>query len=78
MNLIKHSLEETPSLEIPLLILINLNDKNKNVWTVGKWTQQGWSCEFNNVGYDVIEWYELPPQRRLFLSSNANGRVLEK
>ena len=38
MNLIKHSLEETPSLEIPLLILINLNDKNKNVWTVGKWT----------------------------------------
>lgn len=37
MNLIKHSLEETPSLEIPLLILINLNDK-RNVWTVGKWT----------------------------------------
>ena len=28
------------------------------------WDETGWSCSFNNWGYEVIEWYELPERRK--------------
>jgi hypothetical protein len=28
------------------------------------WNEDGWSCSFDNWGYKVIEWYELPERRK--------------
>ena len=73
MILQKHTIDETPPSYKELLMLINC-DHNENdclnqcptnyLWTVGMWDETGWSCPFDNWGYEVIEWYELPERRK--------------
>ena len=73
MKLIKHTIDEAPPPYKELLMLINceydgndhLNKYPTNyLWTVGMWNEDGWSCSFDNWGYKVIEWYELPERRK--------------
>ena len=74
MKLIKHTIDETPPSYKELLILINCDHNEENdflnqcptnyLWTVGMWDETGWSCPFDNWGYEVIEWYELPERRK--------------
>lgn len=73
MKLIKHTIDEIPPSYKELLMLINceydgndyLNKYPTNyLWTVGMWNEDGWSCSFDNWGYKVIEWYELPERRK--------------
>ena len=73
MKLIKHTIDEAPPPYKELLMLINC-DHNENdflnqcptnyLWTVGMWNEDGWGCSFDNWGYKVIEWYELPERRK--------------
>lgn len=84
MILQKHTIDEVPPADKELLMVIDIGAANGyNLWIVGTWDEDGWCCPFDQVGYTVVEWYELPPQKRtdsgkLFLSSNKNGIVLDK
>ena len=74
MKLIKHTIDEVPPPYKELLMLINCDHNEENnllnqcptnyLWTVGMWDETGWSCPFDNWGYEVIEWYELPERRK--------------
>ena len=74
MKLIKHTIGEVPPPYKELLMLINCGHNEENnllnqcptnyLWTVGMWDETGWSCPFDDWGYEVIEWYELPERRK--------------
>lgn len=52
---------ETPPLNKPLLMLIQKDGEPEiATWVVGFWGESGWSCQYNNIGYLVLEWYILP------------------
>ena len=64
MILQKHTINEVPPAGKELLMLIDVGTGEKRyLWTVGAWDGDEWSCFFDNVGYIVIEWYELPPRK---------------
>ena len=66
MILQKHTIDETPPADKELLMVIDIGAANGyNLWTVGTWDEHGWCCPFDEVGYTVVEWYELPPQERI-------------
>lgn len=47
-------------------MVIDIGAANEyNLWTVGTWDERGWCCPFDEIGYTVVEWYELPPQKRI-------------
>lgn len=54
---------ETPQEEITALLLIEVS--GTYIWTVGSWTERGWDCSYNEIGYAVIEWYELPQRKKI-------------
>ena len=58
MILNEHTINETPPVEKPLLMLIEKNDKY--LWTVGYWDDRGQHCEYDKEGYDIAAWYKLP------------------
>lgn len=63
MILQKHTIDETPPADKELLMVIDIGAANGyNLWAVGTWDEHGWCCPFDEVGYTVVEWYELPPQ----------------
>lgn len=65
MILQKHTIDETPPAYKELLMVIDIGAANGYyLWTVGSWDENGWCCPFDNVGYTVIEWYELPERRK--------------
>lgn len=66
MELIKNSIDNTPPLDAPLLMLVDLGgDEERYIWTVGVWDDTfGWSCRFDDEGYTVVEWYELPDRHK--------------
>ena len=64
MILQKHTINEVPPAGKELLMLIDVGTGEKRyLWTVGAWDGYEWNCSFDNVGYIVIEWYELPPRK---------------
>lgn len=66
MELQKHTVNEIPPKDKELLMVIDIGAANGyNLWTVGTWGEHGWCCPFDHMGYNVIEWYELPPQRKI-------------
>ena len=66
MILQKHTIDEVPPANKELLMVIDIRAANGyNLWTVGTWNENGWCCPFNEVGYTVVEWYELPPQKKI-------------
>ena len=66
MILQKHTIDEVPPADKELLMVIDIGAANGyNLWTVGTWNENGWCCPFDEVGYTVVEWYELPPQKRI-------------
>ena len=66
MILQKHTIDEVPPTDKELLMVIDIGAANGyNLWTVGTWNENGWCCSFDEVGYTVVEWYELPPQERI-------------
>lgn len=66
IKLKRHTIDETPPAEKDLLMIIDINAEDRYcLWTVGTWSEKGWSCPFDEVGYDVLEWYELPPRKRI-------------
>lgn len=66
MILQKHTINEVPPINKELLMVIDINAANGyNLWTVGTWNEEGWCCPFDEVGYNVVEWYELPPQKKM-------------
>ena len=66
MILQKHTIDEVPPVDKELLMVIDIGAANGyNLWTVGTWDERGWCCPFDEVGYTVVEWYELPPQKRI-------------
>ena len=66
MILQKHTIDEIPPADKELLMVIDIGAANGyNLWTVGTWSENGWCCPFDKVGYTVVEWYELPPQKRI-------------
>ena len=81
MILQKHTMDEVPSADKELLMSIDIGAADRyNLWTVGTYDEDGWYCPFDEVGYTVVEWYELPPKKRIvgdYFSSDENGRVLE-
>ena len=81
MVLQKHTIDEASPADKKLLMSIDIGAADGyNLWTVGTYDENGWCCPFDEVGYTVVEWYELPPQKRMvgdYFSSNENGRVLE-
>ena len=59
MELQKHTVDDTPPTGTDLLMLIDIGAMV--VWTVGVWDEEkGWHCSYDDFGYFVIEWYELP------------------
>lgn len=58
MILNEHTVNETPPIEKPLLMMIEKDDKY--LWTVGYWDDCGWHCEYDKEGYDIAAWYKLP------------------
>ena len=65
MILEKHTINEVPPTDKELLMVIDIGAANGyNLWTVGTWDGCNWCCPFDEVGYTVVEWYELPPQKR--------------
>ena len=66
MILQKHTIDEAPPANKELLIVIDTGAADGyNLWTVGTWDERGWHCPFDEVGYTVVEWYELPPQKKI-------------
>jgi len=65
MILQKHTIDEVPPKNTELLMIIDIGRTDYNLWTVGTWDENGWCCPFDTVGYTVIEWYKLPPQKRI-------------
>lgn len=68
MILQKHTRDEAPPADKELLMVIDIGAANGyNLWTVGVWLGEdgGWCCPFDAIGYTVVEWYELPPQKRI-------------
>jgi hypothetical protein len=65
MILQKHTINEVPPTDKELLMIIDIGRMDYNLWTVGTWDENGWCCPFDEVGYTVVEWYELPPQKRI-------------
>ncbi len=64
MILQKHTIDEVPPAYKELLMVIDTGAANGYyLWTVGTWDESGWCCPFNNIGYKVIEWYELPQRK---------------
>ena len=47
MILNEHTINETPPVEKPLLMLIEKNDEY--LWTVGYWDNRGWHCEYDKI-----------------------------
>lgn len=65
MRLQKHTIDEIPPIDKELLMVIDIRAANGyNLWTVGTWDGNNWSCPFDEIGYTVIKWYILPPQKR--------------
>jgi hypothetical protein len=66
MILQKHTIEEVPPTDKELLILIDIGNPNVLLWSVGTWDKaEGWTCSFDEIGYNVVEWYELPPREKI-------------
>lgn len=67
MVLQKHTVNEVPLAGKELLMLIDVGaaEEKRYLWTVGAWDGYEWSCSFDNIGYIVIEWYELPPHEKI-------------
>ena len=66
MILQKHTIDEVPPADKELLMVIDIGAADGyNLWTVGTWEENGWCCPFDEVGYMVVEWYELPPKKRI-------------
>jgi len=66
MILQKHTIDEVPPTDKELLMVIDIRAANGyNLWTVGVWTGDSWVCPFDEIGYTVVEWYELSPQKRI-------------
>ena len=64
MILQKHTIDEVPPAYKELLMVIDIGAVNGYyLWTVGAWDENGWCCSFDNIGYKVIEWYELPQRK---------------
>ena len=64
MKLIKHTIDEIPPAYKEILMVIDIGAANGYyLWTVGVWDENGWCCPFDNIGYTVIEWYELPQRK---------------
>ena len=74
MILQKHTINEVPPTDKELLMAIDIGAANGyNLWTVGMWTESGWTCEWDKVGYTVIEWYELPRRQRTVPVANEDN-----
>ena len=68
MILQKHTKDETPPAYEELLMVIDIGAANGyNLWTVGVWDGDSWCCPFDSFEYTVVEWYELPPQKRMII-----------
>lgn len=65
MELIKNKVENPAPYDQPLLLLLDIENEPTYVWTVGEWTCEGWITYDDWTAYTVIEWYELPPQKRM-------------
>lgn len=64
MILQKHAIDEAPPTDKEILMLIDIGAANGcYLWTVGGWDGTSWCCSFDNFGYTVVEWYELPLRR---------------
>lgn len=58
MVLQKHTIDEVLPADKELLMVIDIGAANGyNLWTVGTWSEDGWYCPFDQVGYTVVEWY---------------------
>lgn len=66
MNLQKHTINEKPPADKDLLMVIDIDVvNNRYLWVVGVWYDDGWHCKYDDIGYTVIEWYELPAKYRI-------------
>jgi hypothetical protein len=73
MKLIKHTIDEVPPTTKELLMVIDVGTANGYyLWTVGAWNESGWCCPFDNIGYKVIEWYELPQRKNFSKEKEKN------
>jgi hypothetical protein len=65
MILQKHITGEAPPTGKEILMLIDIGAANGcYLWTVGAWDGTNWCCSFDNLGYTVVEWYELPLRKK--------------
>ena len=67
MILQKHTIDEVPPTDKQLLMCIDIGvaDRYNLWWTVGTWDENGWCCPFDEAKYTVVEWYELPSQKKI-------------
>lgn len=66
MNLQKHTINEKPPADKVLLMVIDIDAVNNHyLWAVGVWFDDGWHCKYDDIGYTVIEWYELPDKYKI-------------
>lgn len=81
MILQKHTVNEVPPAGKELLMVIDVGatrEEKRYLWTVGAWDGYEWSCSFDNVGYIVIEWYELPPHEKIIEDYSYHQMKMEE
>lgn len=79
MILQKHTIDEVPPANKELLMVIDIGAANGyNLWTVGTWGENGWCCSFDEIGYTVVEWYELPPRERVIEDYSCHQKKMEE
>lgn len=61
LKLVKHTIDDIPPADQQLLMLVDVEGSEHLIWQVGRWDPQwGWHCDFNEVGFTVVNWYQLP------------------